>query len=465
MRDRVQGTENEYVVMRRAGKNRFENPPDFLNLPRRRRSGEPPSILSQSEKYEKKWFINGGAAYIDQSAYPEYATPECRRIRDVVLHDRAGEKIIQKIFHGFAVFKNNIAQGEGGGHLVSVGCHENYFMLGEFDFRRGEFVDMLAPFLLSRQTLCGSGWIDDLGNFYLSQRSFFVETKTGSGNVNTRPLIYSSSKLALQELSERHASRLHLTLGDSNILEYTTFLKIGITALVLAMIEDGFAPSFDCKDHLKSVMDVNRDISGREKTIYFREGGAVSALEMQWNYLCAAQKYLSKTDFESEESEREAKKIIAEWEASLNAYYSKNAEWLLGRLDNQTKHFLIFGDSKNRVSIAEKRRRDLGYHHLGANDDLNKFFKDRRVLTDGAINKATHCPPKDTRAYARGKAIASILERNRRVSGCTIEWHSILFKDVNTLLSDPMDRNPESVKYLYERLKGLKKKCRLKTKD
>jgi proteasome accessory factor A len=241
---------------------------------------------------------NGARYYVDH-AHPEYSTPECASARDLVIHDKAGERVMERSLlelerampggPRIAVYKNN-SDGKGN----SYGTHENYLVDRAVPF--ASLVRDLTPFFVSRQIFCGAGklgveaaWEDrNRHRYQLTQRADFFEAEVGLETTLKRPIINTRD--------EPHADpdryrRLHVIVGDANLCEVATFLKVGTTALVLKMIEDEYLPDLTLANPVASLHDVSRDLTCRA-TVRLADGRTPTAIQLQWEYLERAKKYV-----------------------------------------------------------------------------------------------------------------------------------------------------------------------------
>src|SRR6266496_3598182 len=231
---------------------------------------------------------NGARYYVDH-AHPEYSSPECVSVRDLVVHDKAGERILERSLQEvarelpsgprFSIYKNN-SDGKGN----SYGTHENYLVDRATPF--GDIVRDLTPFFVSRQVFCGAGKVgaeapwDERGRelYQLTQRADFFETEVGLETTLKRPIINTRDEPPADPEKYR---RLHVIIGDANMCEVATFLKIGTTALMLKMIEEDWLPDFSLESPVAALHDVSWDVSCR-RTVRFRDGRRrVRALELQ----------------------------------------------------------------------------------------------------------------------------------------------------------------------------------------
>src|SRR5574342_586668 len=245
---------------------------------------------------------NGARLYLDVGSHPEYATPECDSVTDVVIHDRAGERILEGLLvdaekrlhdEGIAgeiyLFKNNT---DSAGN--SYGCHENYLVSRHGEF--GRLADILIPFLVTRQIFAGAGKVlqTPRGAVYcLSQRAQHICQEISGATTSSRSIINTRDEPHAD--AERYR-RLHVIVGDSNMSEVATYLKVGTTAIVLDMIEDGY---FDRDYSLQSPVQAIRDIShdpGLRETVKLKDGRAMTALEIQKEYLEACLAYAQNVD-------------------------------------------------------------------------------------------------------------------------------------------------------------------------
>src|SRR6187401_565716 len=237
---------------------------------------------------------NGARLYLDVGSHPEYATPECDSVTDLVAHDRAGERILEGLLvdaekrlhdEGIAgeiyLFKNNT---DSAGN--SYGCHENYLVSRHGEF--GRLADILIPFLVTRQLICGAGKVlqTPRGAVYcLSQRAEHIWEGVSSATTRSRPIINTRDEPHAD--AERYR-RLHVIVGDSNMSETTTMLKVGSATLVLEMIEAGVPlRDFTFENPIRAIREISHDITGR-RPVRLAGGGEVSALDAQMDYYTRA---------------------------------------------------------------------------------------------------------------------------------------------------------------------------------
>src|SRR3972149_10538204 len=245
---------------------------------------------------------NGARYYVDH-AHPEYSTPECSSARELVIHDKAGERVLERSLdelhrilppgERLAIYKNN-SDGKGN----SYGTHENYLMDRLTPF--GQIVRDLTPFLVSRQVFTGAGKLgaeapwDERGRIFyqLTQRADFFEAEVGLETTLKRPIVNTRD--------EPHADpdkyrRLHVIIGDANLCEVATFLKVGTTALVIKMIEDEYLPDLTLANPVASLHEVSRDLTCSAQ-VRLVDGRRLSAVQIQWEYLERAKKDVEQED-------------------------------------------------------------------------------------------------------------------------------------------------------------------------
>ncbi len=356
---------------------------------------------------------NGARYYVDH-AHPEYSTPECLSPRALVIHDKAGERILERSLAvvaaeipsspALAIYKNN-SDGKGN----SYGTHENYLMDRATPF--GDIVRDLTPFFVSRQIFTGAGKLgleaqwDERGKhvFQLTQRADFFETEVGLETTLKRPIINTRDE---PHADPERYRRLHVIVGDANLCEVATFLKLGTTSIVLKMIEDGFLPDFSLVNPVAAIHDVSRDVSLTTQ-VSLVDGRKMTALQLQWEYLELARKYVDREDDTPENRE-----VLERWESVLRGLendprtLSAQLDWVakLRLLEGyRERDGLVWSDAKLRAIDLQYHdvRRDRGLYHR-----LAHAGKVERITTDEEVQRAIMEPPDDTRAFFRGRCIA-----------------------------------------------------------
>jgi proteasome accessory factor A len=356
---------------------------------------------------------NGARYYVDH-AHPEYSTPECLSPRSLVIHDKAGERILERSLAivaaeipsspALAIYKNN-SDGKGN----SYGTHENYLVDRATPF--GDIVRDLTPFFVSRQIFTGAGKLgleaqwDERGKhvFQLTQRADFFETEVGLETTLKRPIINTRDE---PHADPERYRRLHVIVGDANLCEVALFLKLGTTSIVLKMIEDAFLPDFSLVNPVAAIHDVSRDVSLMAH-VALTDGRKMTALQLQWEYLELARKYVDREDDTPENQE-----VVERWEAVLHGLES-DPRTLSAQLDWVAKLRLLEGYRERdglAWSDAKLRAIDLQYHDVrrdrGLYHRLAHSGKVERLTTDEEVERAIMEPPEDTRAFFRGRCIS-----------------------------------------------------------
>ncbi|MFB3737941.1 MAG: depupylase/deamidase Dop [Candidatus Velamenicoccus archaeovorus] len=372
---------------------------------------------------------NGARYYVDH-AHPEYSTPECADPRELVIHDKAGERILERSLEEMhrvlppgqriAIYKNN-SDGKGN----SYGTHENYLVDRATPF--GNIVRDLTPFLVSRQVFTGAGkmggeapWDEqDRHRFQLTQRADFFEAEVGLETTLKRPIINTRDEPHADPEKYR---RLHVIIGDANMMEVATFLKVGTTALVLKMVEDEYLPDLSLANAVSALHEVSRDVTCTQ-TVRLADERRLTAVQLQWEYLDRAAKYV-----EQEDDTAPNRELLRRWEAVLSALETEPLS-LHRELDWVAKHRLLEGyRGRDGLEWSDPKLRliDLQYHDVrrdkGLYHRLARSGQVERLVTDEEIDRAVMEPPADTRAFFRGRCIARYPQAIAAAS-----WDSIIF--------------------------------------
>jgi proteasome accessory factor A len=396
--------------------------------------------------------LTNGARYYVDHAHPELSTPECADPRSIVVYDRAAELILQRSMAAanrtlpdgqeIVVYKNN-SDRKGN----SYGCHENYLMDRTVPF--GRVVANVLPHFITRQIYCGAGKVGSEATglsskevpYQLSQRADFFEEEVGLETTLKRPIVNTRDEPHADAQKYR---RLHVIVGDANLAEVATFLKVGTTSLVLAMIEDDFLPrEFVFVAPVQTLRRVSYDLTLR-RPLELVDGSTVTALEVQWELFDRAKKFGEEHGLESIGSEEVGREVLHRWEAVLTGLES-DPSTLADQIDWIAKHRLIDG-YRDRHGLdwddARLAAMDLQYHDLRPTKGLASRIGLERLTTDGEVELATVEPPAETRAYFRGKCLQKW--------GDTIvaaNWDSLVF-DIG---GDPLRRVP-----MMEPMRGTK---------
>jgi Pup amidohydrolase len=398
---------------------------------------------------------NGARYYVDH-AHPEYSTPETATPRDLVVHDKAGERILERSLElarellppgeRIAVYRNN-TDGKGN----SYGCHENYLVDRATPFAR--IVRDLTPFFVTRQIFTGAGKVGVESSrvegsnvpYQLSQRTDFFEAEVGLETTLKRPIINTRDEPHADPEKYR---RLHVIIGDANMCEVATFLKVGTTALVLKMIEDGFLPDLSLDGPVQALHEVSWDPTVRA-TVRLADGRTATAVQLQWEYLDHAKRWTK----EHEDTPENAV-VLERWERVLERL-EEDPMSLHRELDWVAKHRLVSA-YRERDGLAWNDPKlaliDLQYHDVrrdrGLYHRLAEGGKVERLVPEAEIEGAMREPPEDTRAFFRGGCI-------RRYPDAIVaaSWDSVIF-DVGR---DALQRVPmrEPLRGTRDHVEGL----------
>src|SRR5947208_1435519 len=376
---------------------------------------------------------NGARLYLDVGSHPEYATPECDNISDLVVHDKAGERILEGLLvdadrrlreEGIAgdiyLFKNNT---DSAGN--SYGCHENYLVGRHGEF--GRLADILIPFLVTRQIICGAGKVlqTPRGAVYcVSQRAEHIWEGVSSATTRSRPIINTRDE---PHADAERFRRLHVIVGDSNMSEPTALLKIGTTDIVLRMIEAGVVMrDLTLENPIRGIREVSHDMTGRRR-VKLANGREASALEIQREYHAKARDFVTRRG-----ADPVTERVLDLWDRTLTAVETGDLGLVSREIDWIIKYQMIERyRAKHDLPLASSRvaQIDLAYHDVNRNRGLYYLLERRgaveRATRDLAIFEAKSVPPQTTRARLRGEFIKRAQERRRDF---TVDWvHLKLF--------------------------------------
>jgi proteasome accessory factor A len=387
--------------------------------------------------------LTNGARYYVDHAHPELSTPECADPLSIVRWDRAAEVILQRSMvaasrtmpegQELVVYKNN-SDHKGN----SYGTHENYLMDRQVPF--GRIVAHMLPFFVTRQVFTGSGKVGsevvgaDPGTvpFQLSQRADFFEEEVGLETTLKRPIINTRDE---PHADAQRYRRLHVIVGDANLSEVATFLKVGTTALVLCMVEDEFLPKeWRLATPVASLRHVSRDLTLRQP-LQLAEGGSATALEIQWEYFDRAKKYADAFGLDAVGGPAIGDELLRRWEAVLHGLETEPST-LANQLDWVAKHRLLAGYAERHGLSWDDARltaMDIQYHDLRPSKGLAARVGLERLVSQEDIEAAVSMPPPDTRAWFRGECL-------RRFPDAIVaaNWDSLVF-DIG---GDPLRRVP-----------------------
>jgi proteasome accessory factor A len=445
---RIFGLENEYGVTCTFRGQRRLSPDEVARYLFRR-------VVSWGRS-SNVFLRNGARLYLDVGSHPEYATPECDNVVDLVAHDKAGERILEGLLvdadrrlreEGIAgdiyLFKNNT---DSAGN--SYGCHENYLVGRHGEF--GRLADILIPFLVTRQMICGAGKVlqTPRGAVYcVSQRAEHIWEGVSSATTRSRPIINTRDE---PHADAERFRRLHVIVGDSNMSETTMLLKVGSTDLVLRMVEAGVVLRDMTLDNpIRAIREVSHDMTGRSK-VRLANGREMSALEIQWEYLSRAKDFTEKNGIDPI-----TLRVIEMWERALTAIEDGNLDKIAREIDWVTKYQLIERyRAKHDLPLSAPRiaQLDLAYHDVHRGRGLYYLLQRNgavdRVTSDLKIFEAKSIPPQTTRAKLRGEFIRRAQEKRRDF---TVDWVHLKLNDQaqrTVLCKDPFRSVDERVEKL-----------------
>jgi proteasome accessory factor A len=446
---RIFGLENEYGVTCTFRGQRRLSPDEVARYLFRR-------VVSWGRS-SNVFLRNGARLYLDVGSHPEYATPECDSIEELVVHDKAGERILEGLLvdaerrlheEGIAgdvyLFKNNT---DSAGN--SYGCHENYLVTRHGEFSR--LADVLIPFLVTRQLICGAGKVlpTPRGAVYcVSQRAEHIWEGVSSATTRSRPIINTRDEPHAD--AERYR-RLHVIVGDSNMSESTMLLKVGATDLVLRMVEAGLVMrDLTLENPIRAIREVSHDLTGQRK-IRLANGREVSALEIQREYLSKAADFADRRDLRTDSVAR----VLDLWERTLDAIELGDLSKIEREIDWVIKYRLIQRyQEKYDLPISHPRiaQLDLAYHDISRRRGLYYLLERRgmvdRTARDLDIFTAKSVPPQNTRAKLRGEFIKRAQEQRRDF---TVDWVHLKLNDQaqrTVLCKDPFRSVDERVEKL-----------------
>ena len=455
MEDRIYGLETEYGCLPPASDPFLS--PDFVSIKAKDYAFYRESLGIIDMHYRGRdeppgnggFLFNGGRLYIDMG-HLEYATPECTGLFDLVAADRAGERLVQRaldqlgLADNAAFFKNNIDHYTG----ATFGCHENYLVRREVPFSQVLLPTML-PFFVTRQIFAGAGRVgchtdifeyssaeDESVEFQLSQRADHIVTEIYQWIQFSRAIINTRDEpLADWGLYRR----LHLLVGDSNMMEYATALKVGTTALVLQLLEEQervISGGLELLDPVEAIRDISRDMTYRWE-VQLENGRYTTATEVQRTYLDLAERYLRGRDEEGDW-------VLDEWRFVIDAL-EHDPGCLVDRVDWVAKKWLLeYFMREEGLDWQDTwiQSLDLEYHNLNATRSLYFDLYERgmvkRVVSDEQIDQAIAHPPANTRACARSRVMRALTDQKTLDQRYQIDWDAICVGDDKFLsLDDP----------------------------
>ncbi|MFD4695643.1 MULTISPECIES: Pup--protein ligase [unclassified Streptomyces] len=446
---RIFGLENEYGVTCTFRGQRRLSPDEVARYLFRR-------VVSWGRS-SNVFLRNGARLYLDVGSHPEYATPECDNVTELVTHDKAGERILEGLLvdaerrlheEGIAgdvyLFKNNT---DSAGN--SYGCHENYLVARHGEFSR--LADILIPFLVTRQLICGAGKVlqTPRGAVYcVSQRAEHIWEGVSSATTRSRPIINTRDEPHAD--AERYR-RLHVIVGDSNMSETTMLLKVGATDLVLRMIEAGTVMrDLTLENPIRAIREVSHDITGQRK-VRLASGREASAIEVQREYYEKAVDFVERRGIRTGTVDQ----VLELWGRTLDAIEAEDLDRIGTEIDWVMKYKLIERyRAKHNMTMSNPRvaQIDLAYHDIHRRRGLYYLLERKgqtaRICNDLKIFEGKSVPPQTTRARLRGDFIRRAQEQRRDF---TVDWVHLKLNDQaqrTVLCKDPFRSVDERVEKL-----------------
>jgi proteasome accessory factor A len=399
---------------------------------------------------------NGARLYLDVGSHPEYATPECDSVVDLVSHDKAGERILEALLAAAEIrlheegisgqvylFKNNT---DSAGN--SYGCHENYLVARQGEFAR--MADILIPFFVTRQLYCGAGKVlhgPRGAQFCIAQRAEHIWEGVSSATTRSRPIINTRDE---PHADAERFRRLHVIVGDSNMSEFTTWLKVGVTDLVLRMVEaNTVMRDLSLENPIRAIREISHDVSCR-KRVRLANGRELTAIEIQREYLERTERFLERRG-----ADAQSKQLLLEWHEALEALAAGEPDRLVRKVDWVAKQLLIDRyRSKHGLPLSSPRVAllDLAYHDVNRTRGLYYLLERQgraeRVSEERDISRAMREPPQTTRAKLRGDFIKHAKQKRRDY---TVDWVHLKLNDQaqrTVLCKDPFRSVDERVEQL-----------------
>ena len=379
---------------------------------------------------------NGGRLYLDVGSHPEYATAECDNLSDLIKQDQAGDRIVEELAVSAEIrlnaegikgqihlFKNNM---DAAGN--SYGCHENFSVSRKKNFE--EVTESIIPFLITRQIFCGAGkWISSSkgANFQISQRAEHMWESVSSATTRSRPIINTRDE---PHADPEEYRRLHIIVGDSNMSETTTVLKVATTELMLRAAEVGLLKDkFTIENPIKTIREISNDLKFRN-SFRLSSGREITALQMQnemYNIV------LSMPGLDEILEKPFYRYALNLWRRSLDALESEDYSLVDMELDWMIKRkFMNSYKEKHQLNDMDSRLilLDISYHNIrkdrGLFYILEKSGMAKTLITNNDVNGAMENPPQTTRAALRGRFIKVAQEKKRDF---TVDWVNLKIND------------------------------------
>lgn len=409
---------------------------------------------SEVESHLVNAVLTNGARYYVDHAHPEYSSPECISPREAVIYDRAGEEVLRESMEAvkrtpsfgqeIVIYKNN-SDRKGN----SYGCHENYLMDRALSFSK--IVKYITPFFVTRQIVAGAGKVGSESmqkpkgevSFQLSQRADFFEEEVGLETTLKRPIVNTRDEPHADASKYR---RLHVILGDANMSEISSYLKVGTTSIVLSMIEDGYMDDLDLSlvNPVAALRQVSCDLT-LSQPLRLQSGKTITPLGIQRAIFEKACEYGEEIGFGAVAPDNDGYMVLRQWGEVLDGLEADPLS-MADTLDWVAKYRLVSAyRERNKLSWDDPKLAaiDLQYHDIRPNKSLFYRLGVKKLIEDSDVKNAVSQPPPDTRAYFRGKCLE--LYGNYIAAA---NWDSMIF-DLGT---DPLRRVP-----MMDPLKGSRK--------
>ena len=452
MERRIFGLENEYGVTCTFRGQRRLSPDEVARYLFRR--------VVHWGRSSNVFLENGARLYLDVGSHPEYATPECDQITDLVVHDKAGERILEALLAAAEVrlheegisgqvylFKNNT---DSAGN--SYGCHENYLVARQGEFAR--MADLLIPFFVTRQIWCGAGKVlhgPRGAVFCISQRAEHIWEGVSSATTRSRPIINTRDE---PHADAERFRRLHVIVGDSNMSEFSSWMKVGVTDLVLRMLEaNTVMRDLSLENPIRAIREISHDVTCRKK-VRLANGRELSAIEVQEEYYERTERFLERRG-----PDPQSKQLLQEWREALDALILQEPERLVRKVDWVAKQSLIENyRERHQLPLSHPRVAllDLAYHDVnrtrGLYYVLERAGKMDRAVAEKEIQRAMREPPQTTRAKLRGDFIRHAKQKRRDY---TVDWVHLKLNDQaqrTVLCKDPFRSVDERVEQLISHM-------------
>ena len=438
---RITGIETEYGITYTADGQRRLSPDDIARY----------LFRSVVDRYGSSniFTSNGSRLYLDVGSHPEFATAECDSLIQLLTMDKAGDRILDNLAqHAETTLATEGTAAAADGHVYllknnvdsvgnSYGCHENYLLHRRRDFR--QVADALVAFFVTRQILVGNGWINTAAaspRLQFSQRADQMWDAVSSATTRSRPIINTRDEALADSGAYR---RMHVIVGDTNVAEPTTALKVGMTELLIHAIEDGLQiEDLALADPMRAIREVNSDLSG-SASLELANGRTTSAVALQREI---RERVLTRIPVADLDPMRAY--VVDLWGRGIDAIASGDWSSIDTELDIAIKHKLLTSYcARSGASLTDPRvaRLELSYSDITADglwERMERAGLMRRLTTAEGVRRAQTIPPATTRASLRGRIIAAAEDARADLS---VDWVHVRLDESSTIplsLQDPL---------------------------